>query len=282
MTGQTIGHCIRKHAQKNIRRHKPAYKQLDAKMNWSPWEIYNQQTVPVTWRCLPRVSAPRTFLENIWIINFLEPRKHHDSHLATNIYQLVMTLSDVDWWPTTQDVRPENPFLQFVIVLIAYSGLCHVQTGITSSEGIAYQMTVDVTFPSQMTETVSAEEMLNAVRCLMERDSWGAPKIMMWNRIGLSYKLGPIIFQNICQRQCKCNWGMAALYIYQVLTPNAIHFLHVVGTTLYSMSKSKSQDRFYSAYQHKCYAVVCSQSVFKPDWTLWDEIKDDLMKSNLC
>jgi hypothetical protein len=42
------------------------------------------------------------------------------------------------------------------------------QTGITSSEGIAYQMTVDVAFPSQMTETVSAEEMLNAVRCLMK------------------------------------------------------------------------------------------------------------------
>ena len=124
-------------------------------------------------------------------------------------------------------------------------------------------MTVDVTFPSQMTETVSAEEMLNTVRCLMERDSWGAPKIMMWNRIGLSYKLGSIIFQNICQRQCKGNWGMAALCIYQVLTPNGIHFLHVVGTTLYSMSKS--QDRFYSADQHKCYAVVCSQSVFKPD-----------------
>jgi hypothetical protein len=119
-------------------------------------------------------------------------------------------------------------------------------------------MTVDVTFPSQMTETVSAEEMLNAVRCLMEIDSWGAPKIMIWNRIGLSYKLGPIIFQDICQRQCKGNWGMAALYIYQVLTPN-------VGTTLYSMSKSKSQDIFYSAYQHKCYAVACSQFVFKPD-----------------
>jgi hypothetical protein len=54
---------------------------------------------------------------------------------------------------------------------------------------------------------------------------------MMWNRIGLSYKLGPIIFQKICQMQRKGNWGMAALYIYQVRTPNAIHCLHVVGTT---------------------------------------------------
>ena len=195
-----------------------------------------------------------------------------------------MTLSDVYCWPTTQDVivRPENPFLQFVIVLSVYSGLCNVQTGITSSEGIAYQMQVDVEFPSQMTETVSAEEMWNAVTCLMERDPWGGPKIMMWNRIGLSYKLGPIIFQNIWQRQCRDNWVIAALYIYQVLTPHAIHFLHVVGTTLYSMSKSKSQDRFHSTYQHKCYAVACSQYVFKPDWTLWDEIQDELMKSKLC
>ena len=116
-------------------------------------------------------------------------------------------------------------------------------------------MKVDVTLPSQMTETVSGEEMLNAVTCLMDRNSWGGPKIMMWNRIGLSYKLGPIIFQKICQRQCKGNWVMAALYIYQVRTPNAIHCLHVVGTTLYIMNKYKSQDRFHSTYQHKCYAV---------------------------
>ena len=33
MTEQNIGHCIRKHAQKSKRRHEPAYKQLDAKMN---------------------------------------------------------------------------------------------------------------------------------------------------------------------------------------------------------------------------------------------------------
>jgi hypothetical protein len=46
-------------------------------------------------------------------------------------------------------------------------------------------MKVDVEFPSQMTETVSAEEMLNAVTCLMEGDPWSGPKIMMWNRIGL-------------------------------------------------------------------------------------------------
>jgi hypothetical protein len=58
-------------------------------------------------------------------------------------------------------------------------------------------MTVDVEFPLQMTETMAAEEMLNAVTCLMERDPWGGPKIMMWNRIRQSYKLGAIIFQNI-------------------------------------------------------------------------------------
>lgn len=194
-----------------------------------------------------------------------------------------MTLSDVDWSPTTPDVivRRENPFLQFVIVLSVCNGLCHVQTGITSSEWIAYQMKVDVVFPSQMTATVSGEEMLSAVTCLMERDSWGGPKSWCGIESVLS-KLGPIIFQNIYQRQCKGNWVMAALHIYQVLTPHVIHFLHVIGTTFYSMSKSKSQERFYSAYQHKFYAMACSQSVFKPYWTLWYEIKDDLMKYNLC
>jgi hypothetical protein len=55
----------------------------------------------------------------------------------------------------------------------------------------------DVEFSSQMTEAVSAEEMLNAVTCLIEGDPWRGPKIMMWNRIGLCHKHGPIIFQNI-------------------------------------------------------------------------------------
>ena len=160
--------------------------------------------------------------------------------------QLVMTLSDVYWWPTTQDVlvRPETLFLQFVIVQSVCSGLCNVQTGITSSEGIAYQMKVDVEFSSQMTETVSAEEMLNAFTCLMEGDPWSGPKIMMWNRIGLSYKLGPIIFQNIWQRQCRGNWVIAALYIYQVLTPHAIHFLHVVELHFTAWARARAKIDF--------------------------------------
>jgi hypothetical protein len=55
---------------------------------------------------------------------------------------------------------------------------------------------------------------------------------MMWNRIGLSYKPGPIIFQNIWQRQCRGNWVIAALYIYQVLTPHAIRFARRRNYTL--------------------------------------------------
>jgi hypothetical protein len=35
-----------KHAQTNIGRHEPAYKQLDAKMN--QWEIYDEQAVSAT------------------------------------------------------------------------------------------------------------------------------------------------------------------------------------------------------------------------------------------
>jgi len=30
--------------------------------------------------------------------------------------------------------------------------------------------------------------------CIIERDSWGGTNIMVWNGIGLSFKLGPVIF----------------------------------------------------------------------------------------
>jgi hypothetical protein len=150
MTGQNTGHCIRKHAQKNIRR------QLDAKMNRT--KVYGKSITKKQCEWLKGAFLEfqhHVYSSKTWIINFLEPGKHHGSQLATTRDQLVMTLSDFYWWPTTRDVlvRPENTFLQFGMALSIYSGLCNVQTGITSSEGIAYQMKFDVEFPSQMTET---------------------------------------------------------------------------------------------------------------------------------
>jgi hypothetical protein len=33
--------------------------------------------------------------------------------------------------------------------------------------------------------------------CIMERNAWGGPSIMVWGGIGLNVKLGPVIFQNL-------------------------------------------------------------------------------------
>jgi hypothetical protein len=56
--------------------------------------------------------------------------------------------------------------------------------------------------------------------CMMERNAWGGPCIMVWGGIGLNVKLGPVIFQNLGPGIG--NGETAARYIDQVLR------LHVV------------------------------------------------------
>ena len=63
----------------------------------------------------------------------------------------------------------------------------------------------------------------STVACIMERDSWGEPNIIMWSGIGISFKLGPVIFQNI--GQCRGNGVIGALYIHQVLRPHMVTFI---------------------------------------------------------
>ena len=67
--------------------------------------------------------------------------------------------------------------------------------------------------------------MMNAstVACIMERYSWGEPNTIVWSGIGISFKLGPVIFQNI--GQCRGNGVMGALYIHQVLRPHMVTFV---------------------------------------------------------
>jgi hypothetical protein len=63
----------------------------------------------------------------------------------------------------------------------------------------------------------------STVACIMERYSWGEPNIIVWSGIGISFKLGPVIFQNI--GQCRGNGVMGALYIHQVLRPHMVTFV---------------------------------------------------------
>ena len=57
----------------------------------------------------------------------------------------------------------------------------------------------------------------SSVACNMERDPWGGPNVLMWSRIGLSFKRGLVIFQSIGQG--KDNGVMGVLYIDQGLIP---------------------------------------------------------------
>lgn len=59
--------------------------------------------------------------------------------------------------------------------------------------------------------------------CVVERDSWGGPSIMVWGGIGLAQRVGPVVFQNIGPG--RGNGVTAARYIDQVLRPHAIPHL---------------------------------------------------------
>ena len=58
--------------------------------------------------------------------------------------------------------------------------------------------------------------------CNMERDPWGVLSVLMWSRIGLSFKRGFVIFQSIGQG--KGNGVMGALYIDQGMRPYVMPF----------------------------------------------------------
>ena len=61
------------------------------------------------------------------------------------------------------------------------------------------------------------------VACNMEREPSGRPSVLMWSRIGLSFKRGLVIFQTIGQG--KDNGAMGALYIDQGLIPYVGRFV---------------------------------------------------------
>ena len=59
-------------------------------------------------------------------------------------------------------------------------------------------------------------------QCVMERDPWGGPSVMIWAAIGLNQKLGPVIFQNIGPG--RGNGVTAQRYIDQALRPHVVPF----------------------------------------------------------
>jgi len=116
---------------------------------------------------------------------------------------------------------------------------CNVKTGIFSNGGIlSFQMEFDIAFRMQMAEQWFCEGVVNTI--LMHtswketHDNCGRPNIMVWSRMVLNFKLGPIIFQK--NGPGIGNRVMATHYLDQVLRPHGCYFLHVMGTTLSSMA----------------------------------------------
>ena len=57
---------------------------------------------------------------------------------------------------------------------------------------------------------------------VVERDPWGGASVMIWGAIALNQRIGPIIFQNLCQG--RGNGVTAQRYIAQVLQPHVVPF----------------------------------------------------------
>lgn len=99
---------------------------------------------------------------------------------------LVMTLSDMDWSPTTLDVVvwARSSSLQFLTVKNVYSGQCNVKTSIISGEGISYShMKVYIALPAQMAEKGwhLAKAWWTLYWCMHHGNRlMGRPHIMVW------------------------------------------------------------------------------------------------------
>lgn len=58
--------------------------------------------------------------------------------------------------------------------------------------------------------------------CVLERDPWGGPSVMVWGGIGLHQRIGPIIFHNAGQG--RGNGVNAQRFIHEVLRPHVVPF----------------------------------------------------------
>jgi hypothetical protein len=135
---------------------------------------------------------------------------------------LVMTLSDMDWSPTTLDVVvwARSSSLQFLTVKNVYSGQCNVKTSIISGEGISYShMKVYIALPAQMAEQGwhLAKAWWTLYWCMHHGNRlMGRPHIMVWK---------------LQIWTCHLSDHPSAQE-----TPTWSHFLHTIGTILSSMT----------------------------------------------
>ncbi|XP_071085508.1 uncharacterized protein [Haliotis cracherodii] len=158
-------------------------------------------------------------------------RKLLNRPMGTPSDTLVQTPCVDDWRADTSTVtgHTEVPFQHHVIAKIGFSWQHSTSIGTTSSGEESSSQTRAVTVSQQQKAERGRERVWRlrgkryADACVVERDSWGGPSIIVWGGIGLAKRVGSVVFQNIGPG--KGNGVTAAWYIDQVLRPHAIPHL---------------------------------------------------------
>lgn len=115
--------------------------------------------------------------------------------------------------------------------------------------------------------------------CVMERDPFGGPSIMVWGAIGLGKKIGPVVFQNIGPGQG--NGVTAVRYIDQCLRPYILpYFLRHQNHKFQQDNARPHTARATQQYLQQNNIPVISWPPYSADLNpiehLWDEIQRKL------
>ena len=146
------------------------------------------------------------FVDNICIIDLLEPRQ------TTGNHQRPMNNDTVRRRLITNTIRCRRPTRKSILAVHRRQERLQWTT-MQRQNWRHYQWTniILLIYCNSIADGRNKGVMnASTVACIMERYSWREPNIIVWSGIGISFKLGPVIFQNI--GQCRGNGVMGALY----------------------------------------------------------------------